>query len=39
MNGTGRQTVVLQTQPGQPDYNPLWRVVSAFWNSAGCEPG
>jgi hypothetical protein len=38
MNSGGRQTVVLQTQPGQPDYNPLWRVVSAFWNSSDAMP-
>jgi hypothetical protein len=38
MNSGGRQTVVLQTQPGQPDYNPLWRVVSAFWNSNDAMP-
>jgi hypothetical protein len=36
MNGTGRQTVVLETQPGQSDYNPLWQVVSAWWQ--GPEP-
>jgi hypothetical protein len=38
MNGAGRQTVVLQTQPGRPDYNPLWRVASAFWNSSDPMP-
>jgi len=36
MNGTGRQTVVLETQPGRPDYNPLWRVLSAWW--VGSDP-
>lgn len=36
MNGADRQTVVLETQPGQPDYNPLWQVVSAWW--VGSEP-
>jgi len=36
MNGTGRQTVVLETQPGRPDYNPLWRVFSAWW--VGSDP-
>src|SRR5262249_15187168 len=36
MNGIGRQTVVLQTQPGQPDYNPLWQVLTAQW--VGTDP-
>src|SRR6266699_948668 len=31
MNSGYPQTVVLQTAPGQPDYNPLWQVVTAQW--------
>jgi len=31
MNAGPPQTVVLQTEPGQPDYSPLWQVVTAFW--------
>jgi hypothetical protein len=38
MNGTGRQTVVMETQPGQTGYNPLWRVLSAWWVSASPMP-
>jgi hypothetical protein len=38
MNGTGLQTVVLETQPGQPNYSPLWRVMSATWISANPMP-
>jgi hypothetical protein len=38
MNGVGRQTVVLQTQPGQPDYNPLWQVVTALWTGTTPMP-
>jgi len=37
-NAAGRQTVVLQTQPGQPDYNPLWQVVTATWSGATAMP-
>ena len=36
MNGTGRQTVVLETQPGNANYSPLWRVISAWW--VGSDP-
>jgi hypothetical protein len=38
MNGTDRQTVVLQTEPGQPDYSPLWQVVTASWVSPDPMP-
>jgi len=38
MNGTDRQTVVLETQPGQSDYNPLWHVVSAWWQGPDPMP-
>jgi len=38
MNGTGRQTVVLETQPGQANYSPLWRVISAWWVSSTPMP-
>jgi len=38
MNGMGRQTVVLETQPGQPNYNPLWRVLSATWVGSNPMP-
>jgi hypothetical protein len=37
-NGTGGQSVVLQTEPGQPDYNPLWQIVSARWVSSDPMP-
>src|SRR5436190_2769361 len=30
-NGAAGQTVVLQTQPGQPDYSPIWHVIVAAW--------
>jgi len=36
MNGAGRQTVVLETAPGQPNYSPLWSVVNATWT--GTDP-
>jgi hypothetical protein len=38
MNAGGRQTVVLETQPGQPTYNPFWQVWMAFWNSGDAMP-
>jgi hypothetical protein len=38
MNGAARQSVVLQTEPGHPDYNPLWQVVSAQWVSSDPMP-
>jgi hypothetical protein len=37
-NGIGRQTVVLQTEPGQPDYNPFWQVVTALWTGPDPMP-
>ena len=30
-NGAAGQTVVLQTQPGLPDYSPIWHVIVAAW--------
>src|SRR5205823_13634042 len=30
-NAAYPQSVVLQTEPGQSDYSPLWQVVTATW--------
>jgi len=38
MNGVDRQTVVLETQPGQSNYNPLWEVMSAWWVGPEATP-
>jgi hypothetical protein len=38
MNGTDRQTVVLQTEPGRPEYSPLWQIVTAQWVSSDPMP-
>jgi hypothetical protein len=35
-NAAYPQSVVLQTEPGQPDYSPLWQVVTATW--IGTQP-
>jgi hypothetical protein len=36
--GPAGQTVVLQTQPGQPDYSPIWHVIVAAWRGPGTMP-
>jgi hypothetical protein len=36
LNAGYPQTVVLQTEPGQPNYSPLWQVTTASW--VGTQP-
>jgi hypothetical protein len=36
LNAGYPQTVVLSTEPGRPDYSPLWQVMTASW--VGTQP-
>jgi len=37
-NGGAGQAVVLQTEPGLPDYSPIWHVIAAAWRGPGAMP-
>jgi hypothetical protein len=37
-NGAAGQTVVLQSEPGLPDYSPIHHVLTAAWTGGGAMP-
>jgi len=37
-NGSAGQTVVLQSEPGLPDYSPIHHVLTATWTGGGAMP-